>query len=1209
MDAGTLISARFRIVRCIGSGATGDVYEAVDRDRGGRTAVKALRLQHPLAIRRFKHEFRVLQDIEHPNLVSLGELIEENGRLFFTMELLDGTNFLDYVRPVGATFDEARLRNGFAELGAALEALHARGLVHRDVKPSNVLATSDNRIVVVDFGLAIDIEEREQTWSAPSIIGTPHYMSPEQAAGQPAGPASDWYSAGVILYEALTGCPPHDGPVMKILADKQRVEPTPPAELVTSVPADLSSLCMALLRFDPGSRPTGTTAVRRLQGGPRVSTPQHAKRSSGTISEGPSFVGREAELAQLHDILDHEVLRDGQPAAVLIRGESGVGKTTLARMFVRSIQNAALVARARCFERESVSYKAFDGVVEGLTRALVKMEPAAAASMLPLHAAALAEVFPDLKRVKAFADAPADAVLPQREQRDRVFAALRELLVRLARRFTVVLTIEDLQWADEDSLALLAEIVRPPEAPPLLLLATMRPSAAGGSAELEARVRAACPQIQITDLGPLDPAASRELAEQLCMLHDVRDRVAAAELSDEAGGHPLFLDELVRHAAVERPGSGFRLDDALWARVTALDEKARGVLEVIALAGEPVHYDTLVRAADVAPEQLGRLLSLLRVANLVRTTGAGGDDAVEPYHDRIRTAIVGHLDEARRIDLHQALAVSLEASQRRGLEPMLAFHWQEVGRLGPAARYAAAAGRAAAEALAFDRAARFYRKALSLGHPDRAELYTHLGEVLGLDGRGSEAAAAYLAAADATTADEVALDLRRRAAEHLLLSGHIDRGVTLISHLLADLGMALPTTPQRALAALVLRRAVLRMRGLGFRERQEGEVSAAELMRVDLCWSVAGGLGMVDTVRGADFQTRHILLALRAGEPSRVARALAVEGAFLALGGVRSRQRSQRLLARTRAILERHPSEHVTQILTAAESIGAFQAGEWRRAYELASQAARHNRHEMATSTWEQDTIDFWTLYSLFYLGELRELTQRVPVLLRQATARGDLYGATNLRLGLINAVWLVSDDVAAAREQLDGATRQWTARWFHLQHYHYMLGESQFRLYRGGAEEGLTAIHERWSALKASQLLRVPLVRDEITHMRARLAIAAVVEGARDRERLLRDAAHDATFVTKAPELGLATLGELALAAVEHARGEDVSAVARLRRAVAAFDAANMGAYAAAARGALGRLLGGDEGADLIASANAALAAQTVVKPAAWISMLAPGF
>ncbi len=1204
MDAGTLVSARFRILRCIGSGATGDVYEAVDRDRGGRTAIKALRLQHPLAISRFKHEFRLLQDVEHPNLVSLGELIEENGRLYFTMELVDGSDFLSYVRPSGDGFDEARLRHGFSELGAALEALHGRGLVHRDIKPSNALVTPEDRVVLLDFGLALDVDEPYATWTGPSIVGTPHYMSPEQAAGQPAGPASDWYSAGVILYEALTGRPPHEGPVMKVLAEKQAVEPTPPAELNPAVPADLSALCTALLRFDPAQRPTSSTAIRQLQRTPRR---RSSKRITSTPTQGPLFVGRTAELIRLRAILDTDVQRDGAPAAVLIRGESGVGKTTLARVFLRSIENDGLVVRGRCFERESVPYKAFDGVVDGLVRALNRMEPAVAAAMLPLHAAALADVFPDLKRVKVFADAPA-GVAPQRELRDRVFGALRELLVRLARRHTLVLAIDDLQWADEDSLALLAEIVRPPEAPPFLLLATVRPAGAGGSAEVEARVRAACPQIRTIDLGPLEPAASRELAERLCVLHDVR-RVDIQQLSDEAAGHPLFLDELVRHAAGGGSSGGLRLDDALWARAAALDDSARAVLEVISLAGEPLHHDTIVRAADIAPEQLGRLLSLLRVANLVRTTGAGADDTVEPYHDRVRAAIVGHLGDERRRELHRVLAHALEASPRRGHEPMLAFHWQEAGRPDLAARHAAAAAAEAVDTLAFDRAARFYRLALELGHPDRGELFARLGEALGLDGRGAEAADAYLASADATTAVDIALERRRLAAEQLLISGHIDRGMELITTLLATLGMELPATPRRALASLVLRRALLRTRGLRFRERQQGEVAASELTRVDLCWSVAGGLAMVDVVRGADFQTRHLLLALRAGEPTRVARALAVEGGFHAVGGPRSRRHAAKLFAEVRTLLARNPSDHVASLVTGSECIVAYQGGEWRRSFELARRAEREIRNQKTTATWEHDTIDFFTLYNLFYLGELRELATLAPALLRHATARGDLFGATNLRVGLVNAAWLVPGDVDAAREHLAEATRQWTVRWVHLQHYHNLLGQAQAALYAGEAEPALRELIARWPALRAAQILRISLIRDESLHLRARLAISAAHDGAREREALLRGAAADAARVARASEPSVAPLGELALAAVDHARGDDERAVARLRACIPAFERAEMAAYVAATRAALGSLLGGDEGSALVAEAAGALHAQNVADPTRWFAMLAPGF
>src|SRR5262249_48715368 len=136
----------------------------------------------------------VLHDLAHPNLVSLGELFEERGRWFFSMELVDGVDFLRHVRP-GGTLDLARLRDALSQLAAGLSFLHATGKVHRDVKPSNVLCTR-NRVVLLDFGLAGDAN------GDMLCAGTLPYMAPEQHAGRCIGGAADWYSVGVMLWAA-----------------------------------------------------------------------------------------------------------------------------------------------------------------------------------------------------------------------------------------------------------------------------------------------------------------------------------------------------------------------------------------------------------------------------------------------------------------------------------------------------------------------------------------------------------------------------------------------------------------------------------------------------------------------------------------------------------------------------------------------------------------------------------------------------------------------------------------------------------------------------------------------------------------------------------------------------------------------------------------------------------------------------------------------
>ncbi len=1274
-------TSRFEVRRRLGAGGMGVVYEAYDRERGAEVALKTLRTWSADALLRFKNEFRALQDIQHPNLVSLGELFEEAGTFFFTMELVRGASFLQWVRPkalaaaattilsdsgasgagvgVGVisdsaddvdaptidlpsvdktptarpgqagtggppdaprpqyAVDEGRLRAALVQLTHGLQALHAAQKVHRDVKPGNILVTDEGRVVVLDFGLVTGAAGYE-LWPDDHLVGTASYMAPEQATGAPVGPAADWYAVGVVLYQALTGRLPLIASAESVVIMKQAIEPTPPRLLVPEVPADLDRLCVDLLRIDPSARPSGRDILRRL----------HAEPSSPSLgaAQGPRFVGRARELRDLRDAFDR--MRDGRPVAVFVEGESGVGKSALAHKFADQLlgdESGAVVFAGRCYERESVPYKAVDGIVDAMSRYLGRLEPQEIARLMPAQAGLIGQVFPVMRRVAAVAQAPRLALdgMDAQELRTRIFAALRELMSRLGARRPLVLVIDDLQWADADSLQLIAEVLRPPDPPRLLLVATVRaaPDHGPGVASGEQLAEWIPCELLRLALGSL-PARD---AEQLVRLLVEEAREAGADLpldeetvAAEAGGHPLFIDELVRCKLVLGDAAPERLDDALWARISRLDDGARRLLELIAVAGAPIAQETAAHAAAVEFAAFAVGVNALRSHNLLRTHGVRRSDAVEPYHDRVRDAVLGHLAGDARRRWHERLALALEASGGADAE-RLSTHWLGAGELDKAADYAVRAADDAAAALAFDRAARLYRLAISLRPPRHdgtaaPSLHARLGDALANAGRGGEAADAYLAAlalpGGGHAPAAIALELQRNAADQLLRSGHIDRGLQVLRTVLAAVGTRLPETPNGALASLLVRRARIRLRGLRFREQPPGEVPASTLTRIDTFWSVASGLAIVDTIRGADFQTRGLLLALGAGEPYRIARSLGFEAGFSASAGVGARARTARLLGEAGALVEKLDQPQALALYKGAAGMAAFLEGRWRAAVDLFDAATELFVQRCTGVAWEQHTAQLYAMISLFYLGRAGELQRRFPSRLQEALDRGNLYAATTLRTALANAALLAADEPERLRRELHESMQRWSRQGFHLQHYWDLMTESHLDLYTGRGAEAHRRIGERWPALARSLLLRIQVVRVEALHLRARAALAqAAAATGGERGALLAVAAKNGRKLAGEKLPGAAALAEMTLAAAAHLRGDDDGARMLLGKSIARFDEAEMKLYAAAARARLAALVGGDEGKRWRAESDAWLSGEKVRNPRAMIDMLAPGF
>jgi serine/threonine protein kinase len=1345
---------RFRIVRQLGAGGIGVVYEAVDRARGTRVALKTLQRLDGEHLLRFKKEFRLLQNLHHRNLVQLGELLEADGRWFFTMELLLGVDFFSYVtgRPLPAafsdtgrilvppsvslaaltdastatamtsspseadgdgksqgaaseapaprrqhTFDEARLRDGLRQLAAGLEALHRAGMIHRDIKQHNVMVCSGatwtsaaeddagaatpepDRVVLLDFGMVGDTRAWDE--DDRNAGGTPAFMAPEQAAGS-AVMASDWYAVGVMLYQALTGVRPFDGHVAYVLMEKQRRDPVSPSlvDPGLSVPEDLEALCMRLLARDPRARPTGAEVLARLAGptsiAPELGAPAIGDAQLGAPTAEPdlALIGREAEMRTLHAAWMRTA--PGRPVVALVQGASGMGKTALVDAFARMLSTggsagpAALVLRGRCYEREEVPYKAFDGVVDALSRFLKARVPerrarprvpeadmpegesidetlverpgqtprsAPAADQGPaptgIDAAVqgwmeqelpwLARLFPVLDRVlPGRLDANArDQASDPLELRRRGFAALKSLLVLMVAHRPVVLVVDDVQWGDRDSVALLSELLAAPAPPGILFVATHRSEEANHPvvAALRHAVAVELPSsaVREIDVGPLSEADCYALARMLGQHlsasgtagQSARELDALARsAAREAQGSPFFAGEMMRYLATAGVDArATTLDGVIAARYRQLEAQARALLDVVALAGRPVAQAVALRAAGL--DETARVpVSALRAGHFARTRGPALEDAIEPYHDRIREAVVAELRARGEENVragYARLAAALEQSADDDVE-MRVLCYQGAGQSELAAHWALRAAEQAERALAFDRAAQMLRLALSLGAGGGASaLQARLADALAHAHRGTEAAAAYLEAAVGVEPAQ-ALVHTRQAAEQLLRSGGIDRGIELLGQVLTASGLTIPRSDGRALLSLLWRRLRLWLRGLRYQARADTPEDAGRL--ADACWAGAVGLAIVDPIRAADFGARLLLMSLDLGDERRIARALAIEAGQRATAGNKSEARVTELMRAMDDIAGRLDHPYVTGTAALARGSAAMLVGRWRDACEHGERAERLFREHCTGVSWEIASARLFQFTGLFYRGRWRTLRERVLDVARRAEERNDLYALASVASFSAYSSLLV-DDVTGARRAVERIAGQWQARGFHLQNYYQLLGYLQIDLYEGDGARAWERLDRALPRKGRVMVARVQLMRVVLTHIRARCALLLAAQGQDQGGALLRVAEQAASRIERERLDWGNPLAAAVRAGVASCRGDQETAVTLLDRAIDGFDRVDMAFCAAIARMRQAGITGGARGRDRLAEAEPVLRAEGVVNPDGLADMFIPGF
>jgi serine/threonine protein kinase/tetratricopeptide (TPR) repeat protein len=258
INTGTDFGPRYHVESLLGSGGMGKVYKARDRELDRTVAIKVLRpdlMTDPMALQRFKHELLLASSISHPNILRIHDLGEYNGIKFISMAYVDGGDLTQVLRKEGRLPLE-RVLNIMKQLSAALAAAHAVNVVHRDLKPQNILLDRNEHVYVSDFGIAKTLEsDRTSVTRTGAVLGTPLYMSPEQVEGKPVDHRSDIYTLGLIFYEMLTGILPFSGDsTFQLMYQRVHQQPKRPELVIPDLPPYLSRICLKCLEKEAACR-------------------------------------------------------------------------------------------------------------------------------------------------------------------------------------------------------------------------------------------------------------------------------------------------------------------------------------------------------------------------------------------------------------------------------------------------------------------------------------------------------------------------------------------------------------------------------------------------------------------------------------------------------------------------------------------------------------------------------------------------------------------------------------------------------------------------------------------------------------------------------------------------------------------------------------------------------------------------------------------
>jgi hypothetical protein len=992
----------FVLEKMLGKGTSGFVYRALDLVTHRRCALKLLLPGTPEDLVRNKLGFRRMMSIQHPSLLHVDRIHQLGEYIALSMEEVDGETLPQAIKRMRG----ADVRSSYRQLlkltrqyAAGLAAMHVNGYVHRDIKPQNLMVDRDGNGWVIDYGLVGTFDpETDPHGYRHYLVGTPRYIAPEVLWNQFYLPAGDIFGLGVVMLESLRSLSIVTGAANASTVQRSDASPNADARVITeaiegldeSVPADLREMCLEMLQRDPAERPTAMRVARL--GDP----------SSAAVvwpQENP-LIGRHVEVGEVCRWLDEIYV--GAVGRLHLSGPSGIGKTRLVddiEKYVRSMRWGQ-VFRAHCRSRETQPLQAFDQICDSIANRYRQgdREPL---ELDPVSVTILHNAFPALRNVVR----RGERLSPPRTSTERLDAleAAARMSHELRNVGPLILIIDDVQWADRDSLNVLDRL-----------------QGAGGEIGLgiitvsrDATDAQHVPATRSLHLQPLSRANSISMLADAARSWGVpASESVLGDLADAAAGSPFRLHELVDElkpgGALSQIGITIRSQDDsvsrlgridwLWQkRAERLSEDAHRVLAFVVTAG-----------TSVSTQQLGLLTGLedavdAAVSELVQqrlvSDEATGGECIRIVHDRVADGLVQTLAPRVKRNAHLGwadLLVREDHPERQAAR--IAGHYFAAGEPGRAVSFAVLAAEDAERLLAKTEAARWHARVID--HVDGAEKVARIRHAARCFQEADHPLAAsqyYQRLAKCVEEDE-RIQCQMLAASMAIRGGDFCGLREQLGELATTLRLPRPkpaSLSQLVLAARSVRSLLstkLSPATLADSAAGERTIGRRDQQALRLCISLIRPVSMFDGLYAAELSMTAEALAEKFGTPYERAHSIIGKAVFGCCDRGAKRREAEMLLQEMEPDVERLHDARATGDLWAGVAYSHMLSCRWHEVVDAVKSSVQNYQSLSESSGFEIAHTEWLRIWAYWHLGRWDSMFRVSDTMFDDAVRRNDQF-------------------------------------------------------------------------------------------------------------------------------------------------------------------------------------------------------------------------